>query len=528
MEKIFQFVFCALLFLVISCEQALEVKNENMDSTNQNKTYYKEAHRSQFHFTPKQKWMNDPNGMVYYEGEYHLFYQYYPDSTVWGPMHWGHAVSENLVHWEHLPIALYPDSLGLIFSGSAVIDWNNTSGFGKDGQAPMIAIFTHHNMEGEKAGTNTYQYQSIAYSNDKGRTWTKYENNPVIPNPGIKDFRDPKVIWHEDSQQWVMVFAAYDKVRFYNSPNLKDWTFTSEFGIPGDDRLWECPDIFPLSVDGTDKTKWVLITSIQKKGPNGGTATSYFIGDFDGKTFTGDNTKQLWADYGRDNYAMVTWSDIPEEDGRRLAIGWMSNWQYAQIVPTDKWRSAMTLPRVLRLKTTTQGLRMISQPVAELQSIRDKKYKIKTQTLNGNLDLNKQHNLSGNLFEIELELVMKGSDIFTVSFSNDAGENYQVGYDAGKQHFFSNRMKAGKSAFSEIFANKIHTAPRVSTEEKVKLHLFVDVASAELFADDGEVVLTDIFFPKDGFTNISLSSNSPIEITSGTIYLLNRIWSDKK
>ena len=308
-------------------------------TTDSTSTYYTEEHRPQFHFTPEEKWMNDPNGMVYYDGEYHLFYQYYPEDIVWGPMHWGHAVSKDMVHWEHLPIALFPDSLGYIFSGSAVIDWNNTSGLGDPDSypetPPMIAIFTHHNMAGEKAGKIDYQYQSIAYSNDKGRTWTMYSGNPVVPNPGIKDFRDPKVIWHEASQQWVMVFAAYDKVRIYISPNLKDWTFTSEFGIPGDERLWECPDLFPMKVEETGETKWVLITSIQKDAPNGGTATGYFIGDFDGKTFTGDYKKQYWLDYGTDNYALVTWSDIPEEDGRRLAIGWMSNWQYAQEVPTE-------------------------------------------------------------------------------------------------------------------------------------------------------------------------------------------------
>ena len=253
-------------------------------------SYYQEQHRPQFHFSPESKWMNDPNGMVYYDGEYHLFYQYYPDSTVWGPMHWGHAVSRDLVHWEHLPTALYPDSLGYIFSGSALVDWNNTSGFGKDGQPPLIAIFTHHDPVGEKAGRNDFQYQSIAYSNDKGRTWTKYEGNPVVPNPGIRDFRDPKVIWDKDSEQWIMVFAAWDHVKFYASPNLKDWTHLSDFGKAWGSHagVWECPDLFPMQVEGSATQKWVLLLSINPGSVNGGSGTQYFVGDFDGKDFVLD------------------------------------------------------------------------------------------------------------------------------------------------------------------------------------------------------------------------------------------------
>ena len=320
-----------------------------------------EPHRPAFHFTPKTGWMNDPNGMVYYEGEYHLFYQYYPDSTVWGPMHWGHAISRDLVSWEHLPIALYPDSLGLIFSGSAVVDWKNTSGFGINGKPPLVAMFTHHLMRGEKAGRHDFQYQSLAYSNDKGRTWTKYAGNPVIPNTNaIHDYRDTKVFWYAPDQKWVVVLAAGDHIMLYNSPNLKDWTYLSSFGkdLGAHGGVWECPDLFPLKVQGTTQEKWVLIQNMNPGGPNGGSAAQYFIGDFNGKSFildaqlTGD--LPLWLDHGRDNYAGVTWSDVPAADGRRLFIGWMSNWDYAQVVPTKSWRSAMTLPRQLVLAKTAK------------------------------------------------------------------------------------------------------------------------------------------------------------------------------
>ena len=225
---------------------------ENKDASSTVKLRYTEQHRPQFHFSPDSMWTNDPNGMVYYEGEYHLFYQHNPASTVWGPMHWGHAISTDLVHWEHLPIALYPDSLGTIFSGSAVIDWTNSSGLGSDENPPMVAIFTHHNHALEKTESNLFQYQSIAYSLDKGRTWTKYAGNPVIPNHGIRDFRDPKVSWYEAGQKWIMVLAAQDRVMFYSSPDLITWTMESDFGeeVGAHGGVWECPDLFPLKLNG--------------------------------------------------------------------------------------------------------------------------------------------------------------------------------------------------------------------------------------------------------------------------------------
>ncbi|MFC7667650.1 PfkB family carbohydrate kinase [Hymenobacter humi] len=240
-------------------------------------------YRPAYHFTPAAHWMNDPNGMVYYQGTYHLFFQYYPDGMVWGPMHWGHATSTDLVRWKEQPIALYPDKLGMIFSGSAVIDKDNTAGFGKDA---MVAIFTHHSPEEEKKGQNKHQYQSLAYSLDAGKTWKKYEGNPVLPNPGIADFRDPKVSWYEAGKKWVMTLATKDRITFYSSPNLKNWTKESEFGakLGAHGGVWECPDLFPMTLNG--KTHWVLIVNLNPGGPNGGSGTQYFVGNFDGKTFT--------------------------------------------------------------------------------------------------------------------------------------------------------------------------------------------------------------------------------------------------
>ena len=249
-------VLILLLILVVS---SCKKEQHPGESTRVNiSKSYQEKHRPQLHFTPEAKWMNDPNGMFYYDGKYHLFYQYYPDSTVWGPMHWGHAESKDLVYWKHLPIGLFPDSIGCIFSGGAIVDTDNTSKLGTIENPPIIATFTHHNFEDEKAKTNDFQKQSIAYSLNGGYEWIKYKDNPVIPNSEkIKDFRDPKVVWHEASQKWILVLAAYDKVKFYSSSNLTDWEFISNFGIEGDNRLWECPDLFPIKVEGSDETKWV-------------------------------------------------------------------------------------------------------------------------------------------------------------------------------------------------------------------------------------------------------------------------------
>ncbi|HUQ97310.1 MAG TPA: glycoside hydrolase family 32 protein, partial [Chitinophagaceae bacterium] len=324
---------------------------------------YNDPHRPQVHFSPSTGWMNDPNGLVFFDNTYHLFYQYYPDSTVWGPMHWGHATTTDLLHWQHQPIALYPDSLGYIFSGSAVVDSANTSGFGKDGIVPLVAIFTHHDPNGEKRGTSTYQNQSLAYSLDKGQTWTKYAGNPVLKNPGIRDFRDPKVRWHAETKKWILTLATLDRITFYSSPNLKDWTRESEFGetVGAHGGVWECPDLLPLTYKG--ETVWVLIVNINPGGPNGGSATQYFTGRFDGKTFTPLATDTRWLDYGPDEYAGITWSNTGT---RTLFIGWMSNWQYAEKVPTAKWRSATTIPRDISLEKVGDKYLVRSLPVPEL------------------------------------------------------------------------------------------------------------------------------------------------------------------
>ena len=478
---------------------------------------YNEPHRPQIHFTPQEKWMNDPNGMVYHKGTYHLFYQYYPDSTVWGPMHWGHATSRNMVHWQHQPIALYPDSLGYIFSGSAVVDLNNTSGFSKDGKTPLVAIFTYHDPVGEKAGKNTFQTQAIAYSLDDGKTWTKYYKNPVLKNPGIRDFRDPKVIWHEATKKWIMTLATLDHITFYSSPNLKDWKEESKFGkeVGAHGGVWECPDLFPLNYNG--QQVWILIVNLNPGGPNGGSATQYFTGQFDGNIFTPYQTDTRWLDYGPDEYAGITWSNTGD---RKIFLGWMSNWQYANVVPTKKWRSAMTIPRDLGLEKIGEKYLITSRPSPELNVLDSKPTTIlNISASNFNLT-EKTGKLNG---PARLSFTSDKLEAFTITLSNDAGEKVLIGYDKASNNYFIDRTNSGNVAFEKGFAKR-HTAPRFSPQENMDMTLIIDNASVELFADNGLSVMTEIFFPNSLLTNININMSTDFRIKSLTFNNMKSIW----
>lgn len=437
-----------------------------------------EEYRPIYHFSPAKGWMNDPNGMVYADGTYHMFFQYYPDSTVWGPMHWGHAVSTDLVHWEEKEIAIYPDSLGYIFSGSAVLDQENTSGLGTSSNPPLVAIYTYHDMEGEKSGKSDYQSQAIAYSIDEGETWIKYPNNPVLPNQGIRDFRDPKVRKYQSSNgenQWLMTLAAKDRIQFYSSPDLKSWSLLSEFGqdVGAHGGVWECPDLIPFKTpDG--KEKWILLVSINPGGPQKGSATQYFIGDFVDGTFTPDDTMIRWLDYGPDNYAGVTWFNAP--NNRTLFIGWMSNWLYGQQVPTQSWRSAMTLPRELSLFDVDGTLLVRSSPAPELTGLRGEKFSVGDQS-----------KLPSPATEI---LASVASGQFSLEFSNELGEKVIVSKENGLVSV--DRSQAGKAEFHEDFA-ALHSAPMSWEAENIRIYL--DASSIELFVNEGELVITSLLFP---------------------------------
>ena len=487
-KKISYIISC--IALLLNAKPILAQKSQHL---------YKEAYRPQIHFSPQAHWMNDPNGMVFSNGVYHLFFQYYPDSTVWGPMHWGHASSKDLVHWKEQTIALYPDSLGYIFSGSVVADKNNTAGFGNKGTVPLVAIFTHHNMAGEKEKRNDFQNQSLAYSIDDGRTWKKYEGNPVLKNPGIADFRDPKVMWYESQKKWIMTLATKDRITFYSSFNLKSWNKESEFGaeIGAHGGVWECPDLFTLNDNG--KKVWVLTVSLNPGGPNLGSGTQYFLGTFDGKNFTTTQTNTKWIDYGPDDYAGVTWSNTGE---RKIFLGWMSNWIYATQVPTIKWRSAMTLPRTLTLKHVCNDVFIASTPVSELSGISLKPVAVNNISVKNDFDLSTV--IKNMTFPCRINLSLDKQD-FLLKIFNNIGEEILIGFDKKTNKYFIDRTKSGNAAFNAAFAAR-HTAPRISNAVEINISLIIDAASVELFADDGLTNMTEIFFPSKPFGQIHFQS----------------------
>jgi fructan beta-fructosidase len=510
------FLVVSIFVATISCKKSIKKNDTELISSIENKTE-EILYRPNFHFTPKANWMNDPNGMFYLNGKYHLYFQYYPDGNVWGPMHWGHAISENMITWEEQPIALFPDDLGLIFSGSAVVDENNSSGFGKADKPPIVAMFTYHNMKGEKDGEIDFQTQAIAYSLDEGQTFTKYDKNPVIKNSGIKDFRDPKVIWDVIGKKWIMVLAAGQKIMFYSSPNLKDWDLLSDFGsqIGSHDGVWECPDLFPIRVEGTNQLKWVLIVSINPGGPNGGSATQYFVGDFDGIKFTLDTSfkndlksnKGIWLDYGRDNYAGVTWANIPKEDGRKLFIGWMSNWDYARDVPTETWRSAMTIPRELKLKKLKNGYRLCSNPVSELGQHVSKTIHIKELIVVNKASIISKNEVNLSSLNLKLEIKNLKESKYTFLFHNKFGDSLSFGIDNIEKHYFVNRQKSGKVSFSDKFANTISRAGFSNPSNFLKMQVILDKTSIEVFYNDGEISMSEIFFPNQPFETLSIMTS---------------------
>ncbi len=644
---------------------------------------YREPYRPQFHFTPERNWMNDPNGMVFFDGEWHLFYQYNPQGNMWGHMSWGHAVSRDLVRWKHLPLALAEENGVMIFSGSAVVDWKNTSGLGKTGGpngAPLVAIFTGHYTE------RPLQNQQIAFSNDRGRTWTKFSGNPVL-DVKMADFRDPKVMWHEASSRWVMTvaLAAEKKVHFYASPDLKTWKYVGEFGPTGStDGLWEYPDLYPLPVEGGG-TKWVLIVNVNPGGPAGGSGCQYFVGDFDGAKFTADplpparaefvpaakvladfedgygdwqvegeafgdkpaagtlpnqqpvtgfrgrglansyrngdgsqgtltsppfevtagqislligggghaetrvdlrvdgkvvrtakgrererltwqswdvrdlrgkradiqvvdqhsggwghinldhviladeparpaDGSALWADYGADFYAGVSWSDVPKSDGRRVWLGWMSNWQYAGDVPTSPWRSAMSIPRELHLVKTDEGICLLQTPVKELQSLRGEPRRFGGGSVaQANAWIRKESLLSGPL-ELIVELAADSEGPQGVKLFVGKDEATVVGVDRQRGQVYIDRTRSGNVKFHPKFAN-VQMAPLAARDKPISLHLFIDSCSVEVFVNDGEQVLTVLTFPSSESRGLELfGSPDEATISSLEVWPLESSW----
>ena len=469
----------------------------------------REKFRPTYHFSPLYGWMNDPNGMVYKDGEYHLFYQHNPYGSKWGNMHWGHAISKDLINWEHRPDAITPDALGTIFSGSAVVDTDNTAGFGA---GAIVAIYTQNSDR---------QVQSIAYSTDNGRSFTKYENNPVLTSDA-RDFRDPKVFWHKETQRWIMLLAVGQEMQIFSSSNLKDWAFESSFGEGqgAHGGVWECPDLFELPVDGTNEKKWVLLCNLNPGGPFGGSATQYFVGTFNGKEFVNESpSKTKWMDWGKDHYATVTWSGAP--DNRRIAIAWMSNWQYANDVPTSQYRSPNSVPRDLSLFTVDGETYLQSAPSPELLKLRDISKK-RSFKVNGTRTIKDM--IAGNegAYEIELTIENQHADVIGFRLYNDKGEEVDMQYDMKEKKFSMDRRKSGEVGFNENFPMLTWTTIE-SGKDELKLRLFVDKSSVEAFGDGGRFVMTNQVFPSEPYTHIDFySKGGAYKVDSFVIYKLKK------
>lgn len=458
----------------------------------------KESFRPVYHHTPAYGWMNDPNGMFYKDGVYHLYFQYNPYGSVWGNMHWGHSTSTDLMHWKFEGCAIVPDAWGAIFSGSCVVDHENTAGFGKEA---VVAFYT----SAKSTPWGDIQMQSMAYSLDNGKTFTKYEGNPILTS-SEKDFRDPKVFWYAPGKHWVMILAVGQHMEIYSSVNLKEWKKESEFGAMqgAHGGVWECPDLVEIPVEGTREKKWVLICNLNPGGPFGGSAAQYFVGSFDGKKFVNESpTQTKWMDWGKDNYATVTWNNAP--DGRCIALGWMSNWQYANNVPTRQYRSANTLARDLTLYREGQELYLKSTPSSEVKKARGKKVSIPS------FKVSEKHEMV-NLFEekqgaYEVEIVIQNAGASKIAFCllNDKGEKVSMYYDLNRKQFVMDRSESGKVDFSKDFP-AVTVAP-VNVDKELTLRLFVDRSSIEAFGEDGKFVMTNLVFPSQPYVKMCFEAD---------------------
>lgn len=478
-----------------------------------------EKYRPQYHFSPDHNWTNDPNGLVYYNGAFHIFYQYNPYGIRWGHMSWGHATSPDLVHWSHQPVAIteYTDAAGdsvMIFSGSAVVDQDNTSGFFQRGTGGIVTIYTSHVHKG---GEQLRQHQSIAYSTRDANTYERFAGNPVL-DIQRKDFRDPKVFWYEPTKKWIMIAVIPDefKTHLYESSNLKEWKFLSEFGPLGDTaKIWECPDLIqvPSEEDG-QPSKWVLIVSnSHPQGPDY-VGMQYFVGDFDGTRFTPDDPSRypIYLDYGKDYYAGVTFNNIPGE-GNQVLFGWANNWAYGQDIPTNPWRGAMAMPRMLSLYQTPEGTRLRQRPVVGIQQL-------KSGAL---LD---EEPLNTRSFVIEAVITPSSGDyIAGVSLFKSGDEETVIGYDASKGEVFFDRTHSGNVSFHPKFSS-IERAPARLVDGKVKLSIYVDQSIVEVFINDGEAVITDQIFPTSESTLVQRVERQGTGLATWTVFAMRSSWDE--
>ena len=488
------------------CWDEMKLSDE-FDTTN------RENFRPLYHFTPQYGWMNDPNGMVYKDGVYHLFYQYNPYGSMWGNMHWGHATSTDLVSWEHQPVAIAPDALGTIFSGSCVVDKDNTAGFGA---GAIVAFYT---------SASDRQVQSMAYSLDNGRTFKKYARNPILTSTQ-RDFRDPKVFWHDATDKWIMILAVGQEMQIYSSANLKDWSYESSFGEGqgAHGGVWECPDLIELPIEGTELKKWILICNINPGGPFGGSATQYFVGTFDGKRFVNESPEATkWMDWGKDHYATVCFSNTSD---RTVVIPWMSNWQYCNIVPTKQFRSANALPRELGLYTQDGELYLSAAPVAETKTLRKENKEIPSFTVSNDYHIDSLLTDNNGAYELALEITTGKAEIMGFSLFNDKGEKVDIYFNLPEKRLVMDRTKSGIVDFGknsvphEIEAHDrrkttsinyiddfaLATWAPIKKENKYALDIFIDKCSVEIFLNGGKIAMTNLVFPSEPYNRMCFYS----------------------
>lgn len=470
-----------------------EIKlSDTFDSSN------RETYRPVYHHTPVYGWMNDPNGMFYKDGVYHLYFQYNPYGSMWANMTWGHSTSTDLAHWTYEGTAIVPDAWGAIFSGSCVVDKDNTAGFGK---GTVVAFYT----SAKSTPWGDVQSQSMAYSLDNGKTFIKYEHNPILTSTE-RNFRDPKVFWYAPGKHWVMMLAVGQEMQIYSSVNLKEWKKESSFGAMqgAHGGVWECPDLVELAVEGSEEKKWVLICNLNPGGPFGGSAAQYFVGSFDGKKFVNESpTQTKWLDWGKDNYATVTWSNAPA--GRCVALGWMSNWQYANNVPTMQYRSANTLARDLILYRVGDELFLKSKPSPEIKKARAEEKKIPSFKVTGNYEIASLLADNKGAYEIEMTIENKGASKIDLSLVNEKGEKVAMYYDIIRKQFIMDRSASGIVGFSRDFP-AVTVAP-VRNTDQIHLRLFIDRSSVEAFGEEGEYVMTNLVFPAEPYNRMIFSSD---------------------
>ena len=478
---------------------------------------YDQSYRPQVHFSPRAHWTNDPNGLVYFHGEYHLFFQFNPFGDEWGHMSWGHAVSKDLLHWHELGVAIPEEGDEMVFTGSVVVDRKNTSGFCPAGKECLVAIYTGHRHSAKE----TRQTQNLAYSVDDGRTWKRFVGNPVI-DLGMADFRDPSVAWDEREQHWRMAVALpkEHKLRFYASPDLKTWTKLSDFGPSGDvDGVWECPDLLYVPGEGGAAGMWALKVGLNPGAPQGGSGEQYFLGNFDGKQFSTSDERGAhgWTNYGKDDYCAISFNGLSEGE-KPVLIGWMNNWQYAGELPTSPWRGQMSVPRRLSLVRDKDGLAIRQEPV--IDPLRGEHSRIR-HTGTGEI----VHKVESP-FELDLQFAEISGEAFGVRLYSDDEHWTEIGFDRGKKEFYIDRSKSGRAVGREFLTKTV--AP-LAADRPYDVRLIVDQSSVEAFAQGGTIAMTDLVFPFSEKTRIVVFGGGakPVAVT-GDLWELRSIWTAKK